>query len=98
MGAGVSRPAPTPNEQNLCDCCFYPFDGSKVWHNGGFAHARCAAEHERLILGDDAMPGLLEHLDYLDDLQAFLGRLGSEAAALGIDRQQIVRAIERVRG
>jgi hypothetical protein len=79
MGAGVSRPAPTPNEQNLCDCCFYPFDGSKVWHNGGFAHARCAAEHERLILGDDAMPG-------------------REAAALGIDRQQIVRAIERVRG
>ena len=86
---------PTPNEQGLCDCCMRPFDGDKLWHNGGFAHARCAAEHERLILGDDGMPCLSDHLAYVDGLQVFIGRLGKEAAALGIDRQKLALAVGR---
>jgi hypothetical protein len=86
---------PTPNDEGLCDCCFWPLAGDKVWHNGGYAHARCAAEHERLILGADAMPGLLEHLDELDAHRAFLERLGAETGKLGIDRQQLALAIGR---
>jgi hypothetical protein len=91
----MKRSTRTPNDQGLCDCCFYPFDGNKVWHNGGFCHARCAAEHELLILGDDAMPCLVDHLDYLDDLHTFITRLGKEAAHMGIDRQKLANAIER---
>ena len=91
----MKRATPTPNDEGLCDCCFWPMNGDKVWHNGGFCHARCAAEHERLILGDDAMPGLLEHLDALDERRAFLARLGAEAAKLGIDRQKLATAAER---
>lgn len=90
---GVPREK-APNEQGLCDCCFYRFDGDKVWHNGGFCHARCAAEHERLVLGDDACPGLLEHLDALVERTAFLTKLGREAARLGIDRQLLAAAVE----
>lgn len=91
----MKRATPPPNDEGLCDCCFYPFAGDKLWFNGGFCHARCAAEHERLILGDDAMPGLLDHLDYLEDRDSFLARLGAEAAKLGIDRQQLATAIGR---
>jgi hypothetical protein len=69
--------------------------GDKLWHNGAFMHAACAAEHERLILGDDAGPGLAEHLDYVDALQTFLAKLGTEAAILGIDRQKLAFAIRR---
>jgi hypothetical protein len=87
--------APTPNDEGLCDACFWPMAGDRVWHNGGYCHARCAAEHERLILGDDAMPGLLEVLDDLDMMAAFLTRLDHEAGRAGIDRQMLATAIAR---
>jgi hypothetical protein len=90
-----TAPTPMPNELGLCDCCFFPFDGDKVWSNGGYAHARCAAEHERLVAGEDSMPGRGEHLAHVTVLAAFLGRLGKEAAALGIDRQRLAQAIGR---
>jgi len=91
----MKRATPTPNDEGLCDCCFWPMAGDKIWHNGGFCHARCAAEHERLVLGDDAAPGLLEHLDDLDMMVAFVTRLDREAEVLGIDRQKLATAIER---
>jgi hypothetical protein len=69
--------------------------GDKLFWNGAYFHARCAAFHERLILGDDAGPGLLEHLDGLDERRAFLTRLGHEAGKLGIDRQHLATAVER---
>jgi hypothetical protein len=86
---------PTPNEQGLCCYCFRPLHGNRVLFNGAYAHAGCAAARERLIAGEDAMPGLGEHLAYVDGLEVFLGRLGKEAAALGIDRQRLAQAIGR---
>jgi hypothetical protein len=86
---------PAGHETGLCASCLYPFDGDRLWWNGGFMHTRCAAARERLILGDDAGPGLLEHLDYLDDLDSFLTNLGREAGKLGIDLQRLALAVER---
>jgi hypothetical protein len=84
----------SPNSQDLCDGCYWPMMGDRLWWNGAFMHARCAAEHERLVLGEDAMPGLLEHLDALEERAVFLARLGREAIRLGIDIQLMARAIE----
>jgi hypothetical protein len=93
-GMAMKR-VPTPNAQGLCCYCMRSMDGDRLWFNGAYAHNRCAAEHERLILGEDAMPGLLEHLDSLDERRAFLTRLGHEAGKLGIGRQQLAKAVER---
>jgi hypothetical protein len=83
----------SPNEQGRCAYCMRPMQGDKLWFNGCFAHARCAGEAERRILGEDAGPGLLEHLDYLDDLETFVRRFATEAAALGLDRTKLETAI-----
>jgi hypothetical protein len=85
---------PTPNEQGLCASCFYRLDGDKVWWSDAYFHARCAARHEALILGDDAH-GLAGHLDYLDDLDTFIRRFATEAAQLGLDRARLETAIAR---
>ena len=92
---GVPEGATRPNDLDRCSSCFWPMMGDKLWWNGTFMHARCAAEHERLVLGDDAMPGLLEHLDALEERSVFLVRLGREAVKLGIDIQLLAQAIER---
>jgi hypothetical protein len=92
---GVPKGAKRPNDRGECDSCRWPMQGDRVWWNGAYFHARCAAEHERLILGDDAFPGLLEHLDHLGELRAFLTRLGSEAARVGIDHQLLALAVAR---
>lgn len=86
---------PTPNDRDECDSCRWPMQGDRLWWNGAYFHARCAAEHERLVLGENAMPGLLEHLDYLDDLGGFVRRFATEAAALGLDRATLETAIAR---
>jgi hypothetical protein len=86
---------PAPNEEGLCAYCMWPMQGDQVWFNGCLAHCRCAAEHEALILGDDAGPGLLEHLDAMEERAAFIERLGREAAALGLDYQLLAQAVIR---
>jgi hypothetical protein len=85
----------TPNDRGECDSCRWPLRGNKVWWHGAWFHDRCAAEHERLILGEDAGPGLAEQLDAIDALDGFLARLGKEAAAIGLDSQRLATAIER---
>jgi hypothetical protein len=85
----------TPNDRGECDSCRWPLNSDRVSWNGAFMHARCAAEHERLVLGDDAGPGLAEQLEAIDALDSFLARLGKEAAAIGLDRQRLATAIER---
>jgi hypothetical protein len=69
--------------------------GNRVFWNGALHHARCAGRRERLILGPDADPGLLEVLDAFKDRHAFLRRLGREAARQGIDIQALARAVEK---
>jgi hypothetical protein len=98
----LARPRPdgvpekdAPNDRGLCAYCLWPMQGDRLWFNGAFAHARCAAEHERLILGEDAGSGMLEHLDYLDDLCTFVRRFAAEAAAQGLDRTKLETAIAR---
>jgi hypothetical protein len=91
----MKRATPTPNDEGLCDFCFWPMAGDKIWWNGAYGHARCVAEHERLVLGDDASPGLIEVLEDLDMMVVFLTRLDREAEVLGIDRQKLASAIER---
>ena len=83
LDLGLARPWPdgvpddhnSPNAQGMCSYCFWPMQGDCLYLNGAYAHTHCVAEHELLILGEDAMPGLLEHLDYLDDLAGFLDQL-----------------------
>jgi hypothetical protein len=87
--------SPPPNTQDLCAYCLWPMQGDKILFNGAYGHARCVAEHERLILGDDAGPGLLEHLDWLEERAAFLDRLGYEAAELGMDTDMLALAVAR---
>jgi hypothetical protein len=84
----------TPNERGECDSCRWPMQGDKLWWNGALMHGRCAARHEKLILGDD-VHGLAEHLAALDDRHTFLRRLGREAARQGIDIQALARAVEK---
>jgi hypothetical protein len=86
---------PQGHKTGLCASCFYPFDGDRLWWDNAYFHARCAAERERLILGDDAFPGLLEHLDHLDNLDTFIRRFATEAAQLGLDRARLETAIAR---
>jgi hypothetical protein len=92
---GVPKDGKSPNEQGLCASCFYPFDGDRRRYDNAYFHHRCAAFHERLVLGDDAGPGLLEHLDAMEARRSFLTRLGAEAGKLGIDRQKLATAVER---
>lgn len=91
----MRRATPPPNDVDLCAFCFWRMAGDKIWWNGGYGHARCVAEHERLVLGEDACPGLLEIIEDLDLMAAFLTRFDREAEVLGIDRQRLATAIER---
>jgi hypothetical protein len=90
---GLPQNAQRPNDRDECDSCRWPMQGDKLWWNGAYFHARCAAEHERLILGEDACPGLLEHLDALEERCVFLLRLAAAADQHGIDRATLARAV-----
>jgi hypothetical protein len=88
----------TAPHDGLCGWCRRPLGDVAERFNGGVGHPECVAYAHQTVVGPDGPPWARPIRLYREDpVLAFVGRLGREAARLGIDRQRLATAIERAR-